>query len=46
VLLHDRRVRKFDLHSQPARGTKGALRARAEQHHRSLGAEAREILAE
>ena len=27
-------------------GTKAALRARAEQHHRSVEAEAREILAE
>ena len=27
-------------------GTKAALRARAQQHHRSLEAEAREILAE
>jgi len=27
-------------------GTKAALRARAEQHHRSLEAEARQILAE
>lgn len=33
------------IRSLPA-GTKAALRARAEYHHRSVGAEAREILAE
>ena len=33
------------IHNLPP-GTKAALRARAEQHHRSVEAEARELLAE
>jgi len=38
-------VEQMLIRNLPA-GTKAALRARAEQHHRSLEAEAREILAE
>jgi plasmid stability protein len=38
-------VEQILIRNLPA-GTKAALRARAEQHHRSVEAEAREILAE
>jgi antitoxin FitA len=38
-------VEQILIRNLPA-GTKAALRARAEQHHRSVEAEAREILAD